>query len=312
MMVWSAGYLGGVVGIERERILAVLPGAELEHVGPLIDMLLVVEAAADEASYVPALQSAGYRVTSREGGGHQRRVLDGPGGQVHVLSRGCALVRRHRMLRDWLRADEADRELFARAGDEVVLEILERAYLAWRLPSDDVEFVSETVPLNAPVVLEDYNPEWPRWYAVQEAGIRAALGDVAVRVEHVGSTSVPGLAAKPLIDILLVVPDSSDEDAYVPALVAAGYYLRLRERGWHEHRLLKYPEPNVNVHVFSPACEELDRMLGFRDRLRSHPGDLAEYERTKRELASRTWDRVQDYADAKTRVVERIILRALS
>ena len=96
-----------------------------------------------------------------------------------------------------------------------------------------------------------------------------------------------------------------------PALVAAGYYLRLRERGWHEHRLLKSVEPEVNLHVFSPACEELDRMLGFRDRLRSHPEDLAEYERTKRELASGTWDRVQDYADAKTRVVERITLRAL-
>ena len=126
-----------------------------------------------------------------------------------------------------------------------------------------------------------------------------------------GSTSVPGLAAKPLIDILLVVPDSADEDAYVPALVQAGYYLRLRERVWHEHRLLKGTAPKVNLHVFSPRCEELDRMLVFRDRLRAHPREREEYERVKRELAGRTWERVQDYADAKTRVVERIILRAL-
>jgi GrpB-like predicted nucleotidyltransferase (UPF0157 family) len=327
---------------ERARILAALPGAELEHVGstsvpglcakPVIDMMLVVDRAATESSYVPALEAAGYRVTIREDDWHDHRILKGPDTNVnlHVFSRGCAQVRRHRMFRDWLRGNSGDRELYARAkrelasGEwervqdyaaakgEVVLEILERAYLEWRLPSEDVEFVSETVPRDAPVVLEDYDPRWPRWYAEQEARIRAALGDVVVRVEHVGSTSIPGLAAKPVIDVLLVVPDSSDEDAYVPALVEAGYYLRLRERGWHGHRLLKYVEPSVNLHVYSPVCEELDRMLVFRDRLRSHPGDLAEYERVKRELASRTWNRVQDYADAKTRVVERIILRALA
>ncbi|MEV6714439.1 GrpB family protein [Lentzea sp. NPDC051208] len=160
-------------------------------------------------------------------------------------------------------------------------------------------------------MLREHDPAWAGWYAGEEAKIRAALGGRVVRLEHVGSTSVPGLAAKPLIDILLVVPDSADEDAYVPALVGAGYHLRLRERAWHEHRVLKGTVPDVNLHVFSPRCEELDRMLAFRDRLRAHPEDREEYERTKRELAARTWGRVQDYADAKTRVVERIILRAL-
>ncbi|KOV90170.1 hypothetical protein ADL03_00665 [Nocardia sp. NRRL S-836] len=180
------------------------------------------------------------------------------------------------------------------------------------MPSDDVEFVTETPVRAGQVVLEEYNAEWPRWYAVQEARIRAALGSAVLRLEHVGSTSVPGLAAKPLIDVLLVVADSNDEDAYVPALVAAGYYLRLREHGWYEHRLLRDSDPDVNLHVFSPACEEVDRMLVFRDRLRAHAGDRAEYERVKRELAGRSWERVQDYADAKTRVVERIVLRALA
>lgn len=91
----------------------------------------------------------------------------------------------------------------------------------------------------------------------------------------------------------------------------AGYYLRVREPGWYEHRLLKGTVPDVNLHVFSPRCEEVDRMLAFRDRLRTYPRDREEYESAKRALASRTWGRVKDYADAKTRVVERIILRAL-
>lgn len=332
----------GLYQREHARITEALPGAELEHVGstsvpglcakPVIDLMLVVDGPDDEASYVPALEAAGYRVTVREDDWHHHRILKGPDTNInlHVFPRGCAQVRRHRIFRDWLRDNEADRELYAStkrklaarewdrvqdyaaAKNEVVLEILERAYVTWRLPSDDVEFVTENPPHNAPVTLEDYNPAWPQWYAVEEARIRAALGDAVVRLEHCGSTSVPGLAAKPLIDILLVVPDSDDEDAYVPALTEAGYYLWAREHGWHEHRLLKRDVPNVNMHVFSPACEEVDRMLVFRDRLRSHPRDRAEYERTKRALASETWNRVQDYADAKTRVVERITLRALA
>jgi GrpB-like predicted nucleotidyltransferase (UPF0157 family) len=137
-----------------------------------------------------------------------------------------------------------------------------------------------------------------------------ALGDRALRLEHTGSTSVPGLAAKPIIDITLLVPDSADEPAYAPALEAAGYVLRIREPHWLEHRLFKGPDTDVNLHVFSEGCVELDRMVGFRDRLRAHPDDRDLYERTKRELATRTWRHVQHYADAKTGVVEEIIARA--
>jgi GrpB-like predicted nucleotidyltransferase (UPF0157 family) len=332
----------GLYERERARILGVLPGAELEHVGstsvpglcakPVVDMMLVVDAAAEEASYVPALEGAGYRVTVREDDWHDHRILKGPDTNVnlHVFSRGCAQVRRHRMFRDWLRADAGDRELYARtkrelaarewdrvqdyaaAKGEVVLRILERAYVEWRLPSDDVEYVTETRMGNVRITLEDYNPVWPEWFAREEERIRGALGSLVLRLEHVGSTSVPGLAAKPVIDVLLVVPDSDDEDAYVPALVRAGYYLRLREPGWYRHRLLKDSDPEVHLHVFSPVCEEVDRMLVFRDRLRERADERAEYEAVKRDLATRTWERGQDYADAKTRVVERIILRALA
>ncbi len=157
-------------------------------------------------------------------------------------------------------------------------------------------------------MLVEYDPEWPRLFAREAKRIREALGERALQVEHAGSTSVPGLAAKPIIDIVLVVADSADEAAYVPALEAAGYVLRIREPEWFEHRLLK--APNVNVHVFSPGCPEIERMLLFRDRLRGNESDRDLYERTKRELAEREWKYTQHYADAKSEVVEAILARA--
>ena len=122
--------------------------------------------------------------------------------------------------------------------------------------------------------------------AGEDAGSWAILGDRVVRIDHTGSTSVPGLAAKPIIDITMVVPDSSDEPAYVPDLEAAGYKLVIREPEWFEHRVFKGPDTNINLHVFSPGCQEIDRMVGFRDWLRTHDDDRDLYERTKRELAS--------------------------
>jgi GrpB-like predicted nucleotidyltransferase (UPF0157 family) len=182
-----------------------------------------------------------------------------------------------------------------------------------RLVSDEqlqAVTVGERKPHNAPVTLAEYDPAWPALFERERRRIVAALGATAVRVEHTGSTSVPGLAAKPLIDITLVVPDSADEPAYVPQLEAAGYVLRIREPGWHEHRLLRGPDTDVNVHVFSAGSVEIERMVGFRDWLRTHDDDRELYERTKRELAARTWRHVQHYADAKTAVVEAIAARA--
>src|SRR5262249_6635141 len=113
-----------------------------------------------------------------------------------------------------------------------------------------------------------------------------------------------------IVDIVLVVPDSSDENAYVPSLEAAGYVLRIREPDWYEHRLFKGPDTNVNLHTFSEGCEEIDRMLAFRDWLRANDEDRERYERAKRELAAREWKYVQNYADAKTAVVQEILARA--
>lgn len=170
--------------------------------------------------------------------------------------------------------------------------------------------IGEPIPLSGPIQLVDYDPAWPRLFAREADQVRAVLGDRVLLLEHVGSTSVPGLAAKPRIDMLLVVADSGDEPAYVPALEAAGYVLRIRESDWYEHRMFEGAERAVNLHVLSPGCPEIDRMLGFRDRLRRNEADRRLYERTKRELAQQVWAYGQNYADAKTAVVEEVIARA--
>jgi GrpB-like predicted nucleotidyltransferase (UPF0157 family) len=170
--------------------------------------------------------------------------------------------------------------------------------------------VGELKPLAQPIEIREYEAEWPRLYAREEARIRAALGDCAVSVEHAGSTSVPGLPAKPIIDIVLEVPDSADEPAYAPPLEASGYVLRIREPDWYEHRMFKGPDTNVNLHVFTAGCEEAGRMLLFRDWLRGDADDRDRYAAAKRELACRDWAYMQQYADAKTEVVAEIMSRA--
>ena len=171
-------------------------------------------------------------------------------------------------------------------------------------------WVEEPPRLTGKIQVVDYDPGWPGLFEREVERIREVLGERVVRLEHVGSTSVPGLAAKPIIDIVLVVPDSADEPAYLPDLEAAGYQLVIREPDWWQHRVLKGPDTNVNLHVYSPDCPEVERYLIFRDRLRSDPADREHYQRVKRELAQRDWTYVQQYADAKTEVVEEIVLRA--
>ena len=164
--------------------------------------------------------------------------------------------------------------------------------------------------MSSQIQIMAYDPLWPGVFRREAGRIRALLGCRALQIEHTGSTSVLGLAAKPIIDILLVVTDSSDEPAYVPILERAGYALRLREPNWHEHRMFKGPAADINLHVFSSGCPEINRILNFRDWLRSNATDRDLYERTKRDLAEKEWADVQDYADAKTAVIEEILARA--
>ena len=159
------------------------------------------------------------------------------------------------------------------------------------------------------VVVADYDPIWPHWFESAAFRIREALDDRVLQLDHVGSTSVRGLPAKPRIDINLVVADTTDEDAYVPPLEAIGYVLRIREPDWFEHRMLRGFDPPVNLHVFPLGCEEVERMLRFRDHLRTNEADRELYDRTKRELAAKEWKYVQNYADAKSAVVQEILAR---
>jgi len=159
------------------------------------------------------------------------------------------------------------------------------------------------------ITLVESDPSWPILFEREAVRVRQVLGPAVVRLEHAGSTSVPGLVAKPIIDIVLVVLDSADEPGYVPALTAAGYRLVIREPDWFEHRLFKGPGTDINMHVFSDGSAEIDRMLGFRDRLRADEGDRELYARTKRRLAGQQWRHVQHYAQAKSDVVRQILGR---
>lgn len=171
--------------------------------------------------------------------------------------------------------------------------------------------IGEPTRVDGQVHLAEYDPAWPAQYEREAARIRSILGDRVRLLEHAGSTSVPGLVAKPIIDMILAVADSADEPAYVPPMEAAGYVLRIREPDWFEHRLFKGPDTNINLHVFSDGSPEIERMLAFRDRLRKNDDERLRYEDAKRELAAREWTYVQHYADAKREVVEGIIERAL-
>lgn len=172
--------------------------------------------------------------------------------------------------------------------------------------------IGEKKPHNAPIFLSEYDANWPLFFQKEHDKIKQALGPSALTIEHVGSTSIPWLIAKPIIDILLVVKDSSDELPYVPFLEQAGYILRIREPDWNEHRLFKGPDQNLNLHVFSQCNSEIEKMLLFRDYLRTHPDAKELYANTKRELSKKTWKYVQNYADAKTEVIEHIIKNAQS
>ena len=157
------------------------------------------------------------------------------------------------------------------------------------------------------IVLVPYRPEWRGRFRQHARRIAAALGDAALRVEHIGSTAVPGLAAKPIVDMLLVVADSSNEDAYAPAMRQCSYELRVREPDFEERRMFRTQERDVHVHVLSGGSREIERYLRFRDALRRAPGLRLRYGTLKQALACRDWPDMDAYAAAKTEFIERWI-----
>lgn len=173
-----------------------------------------------------------------------------------------------------------------------------------RADVETVELVGGTEKRD--LVLLDHDPHWSETYAEHERLIGAALGP-GVHVEHVGSTSVPGLAAKPIIDILVTVEDVTAEEDYLDQLLDAGYDLRVREPG---HRMVRTPARDVHVHIHEVGDQEAYDLLLLRDHLRTDVEDRELYERTKRALIGQDWADMNAYAEAKTEVITGIKERA--
>ena len=159
------------------------------------------------------------------------------------------------------------------------------------------------------ILLQEWDPTWSARFEQERRRISAALGPVARRIEHVGSTSVTGLSAKPIVDIQLSVDDVDDEASYVGPMEDAGYVLRVREPG---HRMLRTTDLGVHIHVCATGGDWERRHLLFRDWLRRSSEDRARYAAVKQLLARRQWDDMNDYADAKNSVIEEITERAES
>jgi GrpB-like predicted nucleotidyltransferase (UPF0157 family) len=158
-----------------------------------------------------------------------------------------------------------------------------------------------------PIVVEDHDPAWADRYAAVVAALRSALGDLVLGLEHVGSTSVPGLAAKAIVDVDLTIADTEDESRYVPALDKLDYVLVLREPWWHGHRMLVDAEEDVHLHVWPQGSPEVIRHRLLRDWLRTHADDRELYASTKRRLVREAAD--GDYTMAKSQVIDAIFER---
>jgi len=159
------------------------------------------------------------------------------------------------------------------------------------------------------IAIEDYDPAWVGRFAAVGSSLRELLGDLIIDLQHVGSTSVPGLAAKPIVDIDLVIDDTDDETRYLPALERHGYWLVLREPWWFGHRMLVDIAEDVHLHVWPKGAPEPVRHKLFRDWLRTHPDDRDLYASTKRRLVAETAENPGDYTLAKSDVIDDIYAR---
>lgn len=157
------------------------------------------------------------------------------------------------------------------------------------------------------LTLQDYDERWPLRMQRLAGRVHRVLRDRALAVEHIGSTAVPGLAAKPIIDVLLTVARVADEAAYVPALQSVGFLLRVREP---EHRMLRSPERDVHLHVYEPQAAEVRDYLDLRDWLRVDAADRELYAAEKRRLIRQQWRDMNEYADAKGDIIRAILTRA--
>jgi GrpB-like predicted nucleotidyltransferase (UPF0157 family) len=216
---------------------------------------------------------------------------------LHACGRGCVHAR-YRVLEDqwrrgWLWAASISFGEVVSSSDDAFDDYLDAVLIEGREERE--------------LILVDYVPKWATRFASERVRILEALGEVARRVEHVGSTAVPGLAAKPIVDILVAVDDPDDEEGYLDAMEATGYELGVREPG---HRMFRTPERDVHVHVWKAGSEDERRHLLFRDWLRRAPDDRALYESVKRRFVGERFTDMNYYARAKGPVIAQIMRRA--
>ncbi|MBR8742555.1 GrpB family protein [Nocardiopsis sp. MG754419] len=164
--------------------------------------------------------------------------------------------------------------------------------------------------VNGRVTIAAHDPKWPYLFRQEADRIRQTLGDRALSVEHVGSTAVPGMDAKPCIDIQVAVADPTDESAYLPSLAQLGYSVFIPVTDWDEHLLLKGSRVNVNLHVFAHGSEGLVRARLLRDYLTADAGARLRYAAVKHDLSAREWSRIHDYLDAKSGIVTELLAEA--
>ena len=172
-------------------------------------------------------------------------------------------------------------------------------------PVDEVELIGG--PEKRAIVIEAYSSVWPELFEEHRRRITEALGAGACRVDQIGSTAVAGLAAKPIIDVQVSVPDVEDESSYLARLEAAGYRLRVREMG---HRMLRTPELDVHIHVCDSGSDWERRHLLLRDWLRESAADRQAYAALKIELQGQDWETMNHYAEAKSMLIAEMTIRA--
>jgi GrpB-like predicted nucleotidyltransferase (UPF0157 family) len=181
-------------------------------------------------------------------------------------------------------------------------------------PQGESPWVVGAGPMRAVAIVAS-DPRWPERFRELAGQIRTALGPAALGIEHVDSTAVPGLAAKPVIDIDLTVADPADEASYVPALEHLGYRLVIREPWWYGHRCLRCSDPWSLLHVFGPDCPEAERHIIFRDWLTHSGEDRALYGAAKAaamEATRAAGGHVMDYNAAKQSIILEIYARAFA
>lgn len=173
-------------------------------------------------------------------------------------------------------------------------------------------FIGEMPQLTQSIQIIDYQSNWSDLFHQEAKCIRQILGSTILALDHIGSTAVPGLAAKPIIDIDLSVADSADERSYLPLLEAAGYQLIIREPDWQQHRMLKGPGTDINLHVWTLGSVEAQRHLLFRDWLRANADDRLRYSQLKKMLANQDFKYMSEYNDAKSALIHEIYDRAFA